>query len=220
MTEPFDEYGERLRRVLHAEAETVTPSPEGLEQIRGKIAERRERRFGPWFAIPWARPLVAVAAAVIIVAVAVSATPALKTFVQTGHFSPEDHHSGTAAVVGGQQPSAVQSLPGVSSHPGAPVSPHPSTSPSSTSGGHVVTGSTCPAGEDPVAPPPSAASGAKTATAAPSQGVTCRPGTVTPASPTDKVPPPVTTSPVQPPTSEPPSNGGQQQPSVQAQSSP
>jgi len=37
---PDDEYGELLRRALRAEADSVVPSPDGLEIIRGRIDQR------------------------------------------------------------------------------------------------------------------------------------------------------------------------------------
>ena len=40
MTEPESEYGERLRRALHAAADGVVPSGDGLERIRSKIAHK------------------------------------------------------------------------------------------------------------------------------------------------------------------------------------
>ncbi|MCO6006334.1 hypothetical protein NE236_15185 [Actinoallomurus purpureus] len=214
MTEPFDEYGERLRRVLHAEAEAVTPSPEGLEQIRGKISKKRERRFGAWFAIPWLRPLAAVAAAIVVAGAAVSATPALKTFVQTGHFSPEDRQDGGTSVAGGQH--AVTAAPPVNpSHSGMSAAPHPTWAPTTPSGAHVITGRKCPPGEDPIKPPPGSTDG-QTASVSPSPQVTCRPDTVT-SPPTSQAasPPPVTSPTQQTPTSEAPTNGAQQ-PSTQS----
>ena len=173
MTEPFDEYGERLRRVLHTEAEAVTPSPEGLEQIRTKIGKKRERRFLTWFAIPWLRPLAAVAAAIVVAGVAVSATPAIKNFVQTGHFSPDDHQDDGTSVAGGQH--AVTAPPPVNpSRSGASASPRPTAVPTPTGGTHVITGRKCPPGEGPIKPPPGSAGGG-TETVGPSPRVTCGP---------------------------------------------
>jgi hypothetical protein len=212
MTEPFDEYGERLRRVLHAEAEAVTPSPEGLEQIRGKINKKRERRFGAWFTIPWLRPLAAVAASIAIAGVAVSATPALKTFVQTGHFSPESRQDGGTSVVGGQQV-VTPPPPANPSHSEPGVVPHP-TSSRTPSGTQVIPGRKCPPGEDPIKPPAGAGRG-KTASTPPAPRVTCSPDPVTSAPTTQPVSPPTVTSPTQAPTSDAPT-GGIQQPSTQS----
>ncbi len=41
MTEPEAEYGERLRRALHAAADSVVPSGDGLERIRSRIAHEQ-----------------------------------------------------------------------------------------------------------------------------------------------------------------------------------
>jgi hypothetical protein len=212
MTEPFDEYGERLRRVLHAEAEAVTPSAEGLERIRGKITKRRERRFGAWFTVPWLRPLAAVAASLAIAGVAVSATPALKTFVQTGHFSPESRQDGGTSVVGGQKV-VTPPPPANPSHSGPGAAPHP-TSSRTSSGTHVIPGRNCPPGEDPIKPPAGPAGG-ETASRSPAPQVTCSPDPVTSAAPTQAATPPPVTSPTQAPTSDAPT-GGVQQPSAQS----
>ncbi|MEV5751893.1 hypothetical protein AB0L00_29090 [Actinoallomurus sp. NPDC052308] len=215
MTEPFDEYGERLRRVLHAEAEAVTPSPEGLEQIRGKIAKKQERRFGAWFTIPWLRPLAAVAAAVVITGVAVSTTPALKTFVQTGHFSPADRRDDGTSAAGGQK--VVTAWPPVNpSRPDVGALPHPSPSRTGPSGAHVIPGHKCPPGEDPIRPPAGSADD-QTASPAPSPHVTCGPDTATSAPPTQAASPPPPATPTQVPTTDTPTNGAQQ---PSAQSSP
>jgi hypothetical protein len=215
MTEPFDEYGDRLRRALHAEADAVTPSPEGLEQIRTKINKRRERHLGLWFAAPWLRPLAAVAAAIIVCVIAVSATPALKNFVQTGHFSPDTQSDGgqTSTNDGrsqGQMPPPNTPTPNIS--PRNPIH-------SPNSGKHVVT-APCPPGEGTFTPP----NGGTPALEGAAPKVTCEPsagdGGQTSAPPTDGVTSPPPTTPQQPPaTSEPPPTQGAQ-PSAQAQSSP
>ncbi|MFL6051780.1 MAG: hypothetical protein ACJ72W_02515 [Actinoallomurus sp.] len=213
MTEPFDEYGERLRRVLHAEAEAVTPSPEGLAQIRGKITTRRERRFGVWFMMPWLRPLAAVAAAIVIAGVAVSATPALKTFVQTGRFSPETRQDGGTSVAGGEQVVTASPPANPLSHSGPSAAPRPTPSRTS-SGTHVIPGRKCPPGEDPIKSPAGTVGG-ETASTAPKPQVTCSPDPVTSAPPTQVASPPPATSPAQVPTSDAPT-GGPQQPSTQS----
>ena len=77
MTDPLDAYGDALRRALHAEADAVMPSGDGLERIRTRINER-QRRFGwTWFTENWGRPAIALGAAMFIAVVAISATPAL-----------------------------------------------------------------------------------------------------------------------------------------------
>lgn len=136
MTEPFDEYGDRLRRALHAEADAVVPSPEGLDQIRTKISKRREQRL--WFALPWLRPVMAVAAALFIAVAAVSTTPAIRNFVQTGHLSP-DHGNDQAA--DSHASSDDSRYPGSPHHnPGAG---HATSMPSGTTTGNAGQSGTC-----------------------------------------------------------------------------
>ncbi|WP_329257129.1 hypothetical protein OG417_18250 [Actinoallomurus sp. NBC_01490] len=209
MTQPFDdEYGDRLRRALHAEAEAVTPSAEGLERIRAKINQRHERRFGVFsLSASWLRPLAAVAAAAVVCVVALSVTPGLANFVQTGHFSPDSGgHKGNSAATDGHS----QGQP----PPGGPSTPNPSSSPSPTSihpsnsGKHVVTG-TCPPGETTVTP-------TATPTAegpvhvGPSARVTCQAppggGTTTPPSSGGATPPTESSPPTAPSSDQPTSD--------------
>lgn len=207
MTEPFDEYGEHLRRILHAEAEKVTPSPGGLEQIRAKVNERRERRFTAWITAPWLRPLVAVAVAVFLTAGALSATPALKTFVQTGHFSQEGRHDGGSASLDGNFTGVHRRPPGPG-HPGLNGSPRPGSASPSTPGTHVVTGSECPHGEEPLGSP--TATGEPTAAGDPTPQLTCQSGTATSTTSKHPVTPPQVSSPVpQVPSSDQPTGGTQ-----------
>ncbi len=202
MTQPFDdEHGERLRRALHAEAEAVTPSAEGLELIRSKINQRHERRLGFSLSLPWLRPLAAAAAAIVVCVIAVSATPALKNFVQTGHFSPDAGSSGNSAT-NDENPQSR----GV---PGGPAIPAPSDSASPTairpSGGgkHVVNGTVCPLGENTVSPAGTPVPGA----GGPTPQVTCQPAkptsAPTPAPPAETSAPPVATPTEAPPSDQP-----------------
>lgn len=75
-TDPTDtEFESQLRQLLKAEADLVSPSPEGLNLIR----ERTERNRGSaWFGLPWLRPAVAVAGAVLIAASVVMSTPQVR----------------------------------------------------------------------------------------------------------------------------------------------
>lgn len=204
MTEPFDEYGERLRRVLHAEAEAVAPSPEGLEQIRTKIADRADRRFTAWLAAPWLRPLAAAAAAVCVAIVAVSATPALKTFVQTGHFNSNAGHDRGSTSIDGRYTGGAAVPPG-SAHTGSAAPPRPTAVSPTTPGSHVVNGHKCPSGEKQVGPTGSTVGG--TAGAAPAPRLTCTSAPTSPTSPTDVVSTPPTSPPPPPPTA-PATNSG------------
>jgi hypothetical protein len=207
MTQPFDdEHGEILRRALHAEAEAVTPSPEGLERIRSKISTRHERRWGFLsYSTPWLRPFAAVAAALAVCVVAVSVTPALANFVQTGHFSPDAGSSdGNSSSKDGH--SHGGSMPGGSSVPAPSGSPSPTTIHPSNTGKHVVNGNTCPSGENTVTP----STAAVPATPAPTPKITCQapPAGDTPPPPATEGPPtpPVTTPPEGPPPSDQPTS--------------
>jgi hypothetical protein len=206
MTEPFNEYDDHLRRILNAEAEAVVPSSDGLELIRSKINKRRERRLGLWYATPWLRPLAAVGAAVCIAIAAVSATPALKNFVETGHFSTDSPGDNGRAVPGGGV-SVSESGPGGSMDPSPSVSPSLSTLHPSKSGKHAVKGS-CPPGEVTVTP-------SNGTVPSPRATLTCAPEQPTSAPSTPEVP---TTPPATPPPDSPssdPASGGAE-PSVMA----
>ena len=80
MTQPHDdEYGEILRRVLRAEADELTPSAEGLDRIRTKIDERSARRL--WWQMPWVRPAMAVAGALVVATGVMAGTPGIRATV-------------------------------------------------------------------------------------------------------------------------------------------
>ena len=146
MTEPFDdEYGDRLRRALHAEAEAVMPSAEGLERIRTQDNQAARARFGLLsYSAPWLRPLAAVTAALVVCVVAVSVTPALANFVQTGHFSP-DSGSGNGAR---PRPAAVHTARSSRATPRARsrARRRARAHRPADAGKHVVNGGTCPPG--------------------------------------------------------------------------
>lgn len=146
-----DEYGEILRRALHAEAEKVVPSPDGVERIRAGIERRSQRRFGlAWFTdrftTTWGRPLLAAAAALIIVAVGVSAPQTIDRITAAGGNGPSGE---------GDRPAATDTMPG---NPGQPYGPgnsdrpgqHPNSVPSgspSPSQGGAGGGPGCVGGE-------------------------------------------------------------------------
>ncbi|HZE32968.1 MAG TPA: hypothetical protein VE198_16215 [Actinoallomurus sp.] len=203
MTQPFDdEYGDRLRRALHAEAEAVTPSAEGLERIRSKINDKRERRFGFSLTAPWMRPLAALTAAVFVCGAAVTATPALKNFVQTGHFS-DDSGSGDPGRTSNGGRSQGEVVPGGSPDPAPSTSPSPSAIRTPNAGKHVVSGSTCQPGWTTVTPSGSPA----VAPTEPGTTVTCQPGEGSdPASPPVTEQPPPVSSPPDVPTDPPPAS--------------
>lgn len=216
MTEPFDEYGDRLRRALHAEADAVVPSAEGLEQIRTKIAKKRERRLGPFFrsgllAHSWVRPLAALGAAALIAIVALSTTPAIRNFVQTGHFSSDDGSSGQGN--GGSRPGGQN--PGGPGGPGGTDQSLPSANPTSpTSPGTPRLYASCPPGQVAVQVPRAPqASPDVTGSASETSKVTCKPGSSTSASATAQPP---DTSASSSPTSQPPTD----KPSTESSSQP
>ncbi|MEU4831152.1 hypothetical protein [Streptosporangium sp. NPDC023615] len=72
MTDSPDEYGELLRRALSAEANSVVPSPDGLEIIRARI-ERRGIR-----GLMWWRAGVSVAGAVLVASTVVMVVPEIR----------------------------------------------------------------------------------------------------------------------------------------------
>ncbi|WP_116244974.1 hypothetical protein [Nocardiopsis sp. FIRDI 009] len=69
-----DEFENRLRSILRSEADACEPSPEGLNLIR----ERTERARGGWFGLPWLRPALAVAGAVLIAVSVVISNPEVR----------------------------------------------------------------------------------------------------------------------------------------------
>jgi hypothetical protein len=67
MTDSPDEYGELLRRALSAEANSVVPSPDGLEIIRARVERRGLRGLMWWRAGASVAGVVLVAATVVMV---------------------------------------------------------------------------------------------------------------------------------------------------------
>ncbi|MEU7693021.1 hypothetical protein OHB01_22160 [Microbispora hainanensis] len=72
---PDDEYGELLRRALRAEADSVVPSPDGLEIIRGRIEQRGLRGLRH---LLWRRVGAAAAGAVLVAGAVVMIVPGLR----------------------------------------------------------------------------------------------------------------------------------------------
>ncbi|NDU72918.1 hypothetical protein GWI34_09775 [Actinomadura sp. DSM 109109] len=212
-TDPHDEHGEILRRALHAEADSVNPAGDGLERIRARVeAGRRGRfglgRFGPArfgfdrFTVNWARPLLAVAAAVLIAGLGVTAPQTIGMIQQS---VGSNSHSGD----GGDDTDGDRTGAGIDpqfpdpSSPGTPTSgePSPSQTPSTSSSPGL---SSC------RIPSPGASAGSTSTptpatTPCPSETPTQAPPT-TPAPPTSTSPPPPskpTEEPTPPETSEP-----------------
>ncbi|MEV5409466.1 hypothetical protein AB0K60_11605 [Thermopolyspora sp. NPDC052614] len=72
MTEFPDEYGEILRRAMRAEADSVVPSPDGLEIIRNRIEQRGLR------GIFWWRVAASAVGAALVAATIVMVVPGLR----------------------------------------------------------------------------------------------------------------------------------------------
>lgn len=129
MTDPHDEYGDFLRRALHAEADAVMPSEDGLNQIRSRIKTRAARRRWPfggaslgrirsgsaalaestisrlWFGEAWVRAAAAVGAAMVVALLAVSAPQTIQRIASAGHNGSsggEGAGSGTSVTQGTQ----------------------------------------------------------------------------------------------------------------------
>lgn len=117
--DPYDDYGERLRRVLHAEVDSIVPSGDGLERIRARVEKRRMRRafLSTW----WMKPVLAAVGAVAVAGSAAVAAPLLQQ-------------------VGGERLSAPPAVPQA---PGAPApgqtSAGGSPTPTETDGGGETT---------------------------------------------------------------------------------
>ncbi|WP_165964285.1 hypothetical protein [Actinomadura sp. KC216] len=147
-TDPDDEHGEILRRALHAEAETVNPAGDGLVRIRARIADGPGRRFGlgrfglaryglgfDRFTINWARPVLAVAAAVVIAGLGVTAPQTIDLIQQSvGNSGPADGdrnpHGGDRTDAGGDPQFPDPSSPGAGTSGDPSSAASPSTDPS------------------------------------------------------------------------------------------
>lgn len=120
-TDPNEEYGEILRRVLRAEADSVVPTPDGLERIRAGVDERTQRRFGwAWFTTGWQRPAVAIGAAAAVLALGVSAPHTIDRFTSAGNrgSAGQGGHPTSAG------PAPTEELsPGASQEPTDPADP-------------------------------------------------------------------------------------------------
>ncbi|MFF5211898.1 hypothetical protein [Streptosporangium sp. NPDC000396] len=117
MTESPDEYGELLRRALSAEANSVVPSPDGLEIIRARI-ERRGLR-----GLVWWRAGASVAGAVLVAATVVMMVPQFREQVI------QQVNSGEVNYTKSTPPDlSATSRPPVDDGEQAPIVPRPETS--------------------------------------------------------------------------------------------
>ncbi|TDB96535.1 hypothetical protein [Actinomadura sp. 7K534] len=224
-TDPHDEHGEILRRALHAEADTVNPAGDGLERIRARIADGSGRRFGlgrfgpgtfglggfgfDRLTVGWARPVLAVAAAVAIAGLGVTAPQTIDLIQQSvGSKGPSDdghdHAAGSHTATGGEPQFPDPVTPGGSAS-GAPSSPE---TPSSSSSPGL---SSCSIQPPPGTPTVAASPGTKqedapAAAPCPSDSPSQQPST-TPTPPTSTTPEPE--QPTQAPSSPPPSETSQ-----------
>ncbi|TDC92733.1 hypothetical protein [Actinomadura sp. 7K507] len=217
-TDPHDEHGEILRRALNAEADSVNPAGDGLERIRARVADGSGRRFGlgrfgparfgfgfDRFTVNWARPVLAVAAAVAIAGLGVTAPQTIDLIQQSvgsnGSAGGErDHAAGDHTGTQGDPASPGPSTPGgsTSGSPSTSETPNSSSSPGLSSCGIQ------PPPESPTiaASPGSEPTGAATPKPCPS-GSTSQAPTTTPTPPTSTTPDPG--KPTQEPSSPPPS---------------
>ncbi|MFG1873663.1 hypothetical protein ACGFIV_02350 [Sphaerisporangium sp. NPDC049003] len=136
MTESPDEYGEVLRRVLRAEADSVVPSAEGLQIIRTRIDQRGLR------GVFWWRAAASACGAVLVAATVVMVVPPLREHITTDQritpvqydTSPPDESStrrpgnGVQPPVGGTERPA-QASPTIASTPITTPTPTPTTAP-------------------------------------------------------------------------------------------
>jgi hypothetical protein len=223
-TDPHDELGEILRRALNAEADEVIPGADGLEKIRTRIDERRRPRFGwDWFTVNWARPLVAVAVAVVVACVGVTAPQAIEFIQSTADHGPSGDGGGGTADGGHETqglppyvPPSASPRPDGSGDPSKAGSPSPAAPPGAAG---------C-AGQPPAAPtPPPSASAAPEANGTPPPAAPQQPcpsseppgeEPVTPTTPETGPSSADPTEPVTPPTTEDQTGTGQsgEEPSV------
>ncbi|WP_113704024.1 hypothetical protein [Nonomuraea lactucae] len=123
MTQPPDEYGDVLRRVLRAEADTVVPSPEGLEIIRARIERRGVRNLFWW------RAGAAAASALLVAGTIVMVVPPLRHGVLRDTVAGANSTSTPPAADSTNR--AVSPVPPVRSQPSqVVVVPDPATRPS------------------------------------------------------------------------------------------
>ena len=135
MTESPDEYGDILRRVLRAQADSVVPSAEGLEIIRTRVDQRGLR------GIFWWRAAASAFGAVLVAATVVMAVPGLREEIGSDpqpivpvqfDTSPPDESSTRRPTPGIHPPSGGAQVPlpnqTITTTPFAAPTPTPSTS--------------------------------------------------------------------------------------------
>ncbi|WP_051415465.1 hypothetical protein [Nocardiopsis sp. CNT312] len=125
--DPSDEFENRLRAILAAEADSCRPSAEGLNLIRERT---EQRRITAWFGLPWLRPAAAVAGAVMIATSVVLSTPQVREQVLEIVPAGADRE-GTTAPPESSEPGVDVSVPSPAPGDGEPEpSADPALSPS------------------------------------------------------------------------------------------
>ncbi|MEO5874837.1 MAG: hypothetical protein ABIQ26_07555, partial [Streptosporangiaceae bacterium] len=200
---PGDDFAEIVRGALHAEADSVMPSPDALDRIRARTAAE-PRWSWSWFMGDWSRPVLAAGAAALMAAVAVSGGPAaLDRFTSAGqnsraeqearHKSAHPDHPGRLDGLPALGPGGQPLPAGMARVACAPVTPNPTATVPTTAKRTQQT---------PTAAPSTVPESAwKSLSCPPSTTPTLVPsptGPVTPA-PTGTVPATPTTVPVTPP---------------------
>nr|WP_062340129.1 hypothetical protein [Herbidospora sakaeratensis] len=202
MTIPPDEHGDLLRRVMRAEADSVVPSPDGLEIIRHRIDNRGLR------GLLWWRIGASVAAAALVAGIVVVTVPEIRENVGVDFVGNEPETEQTPA---GELPSAgstaqpppTQDQPGISittqNPTRAPESTAPATSaaPSQPAAAPPPEPSSdpCVTPEPTPAPDPAVAAKCPTQEANPTSGPTTKPNPSGTKSPTKPSPTPTADSP-------------------------
>lgn len=132
---PDDEYGELLRRALRAEADSVVPSPDGLEIIRRRIDQRGLRGLRN---LLWWRVGASAAGAVLVAGAVVMLVPDLRDQVAqktgiTAVGSDREQLPDTSTVT--RPPNAPSTHPGVIVlHSPSPSRPRPTPTPTQRTG--------------------------------------------------------------------------------------
>ncbi|GGL15082.1 hypothetical protein Sme01_16370 [Sphaerisporangium melleum] len=147
MTDSPDEYGEVLRRVLRAEADSVVPSAEGLQIIRTRIEQRAERGIRGIF---WWRAAASAFGAVLVAATVVMVVPGLREQFDPGREQqvipvqydtdpPDESSTRRPPATGPSAPAVVSRKPHASPSPSTTLSMLPTPSVSASPGNDCAT---------------------------------------------------------------------------------
>ncbi|GLU46373.1 hypothetical protein [Nocardiopsis ansamitocini] len=186
MTEPFDDrFEERLRAVLHSEADATRTSHDALERIRS----RTERNRFSWSGLVWLRPAVAVGATALIASSVLLGTPQIRERVLPESFvSASDSQQAELPPALQAQTSPGQPSHGAGPHPeAAPAAPSESLRPSPSSSPGTVEGPMTLSGTCTPTPSPTPST-LQDRARRDSAGVPCAPGRPTETGPQDPAP--------------------------------